>query len=217
MFKLKSSKTALLVIVLEAVICVVVAIWAIQSQGQLSGKDKEIQDISAEAKSFRDISGELSKENEMLKRTTVSKDDYARVVNGVMTLKNTAVASGLLTVNSAYARPEQVCEILRPLLQGTPASNSAAGDVDMFASAVEKEIAARGAIDTKDTAKNALCLFHMQQVLNAVGYGLSGQVQTTNDAVVKFQTDNGLKADGKIGAKTWAKVRELWNAKKPQQ
>lgn len=215
MFTLKSSKTALLVIVFEAVVCVVLGVWAFKSHSQLSGKDDQIKQLTEQSKGFQDMVGVLSKENESLQKTTVPRDEYARVVNGVFGLKNTAVASGLLSISSSYSRPDQICEALRPLLMGAPASKSGAADVDMFAGAVEKEIAARGAIDTKDTAKNALSLFHMQQVFNAIGYGLSGQMQTTNDAAVKFQTDNGLKPDGKIGAKTWAKVRELWNAKNP--
>lgn len=216
MFKLKSSKVTVSVIVLEAVVCVVLAVWAFKSQSQLSSKDEQIKQLTEQSKGFQDMVGVLSKENETYQRTMVPRDEYARVVNAVMALKNTAVSSGLLTINSSYARPEQICEALKPLLMSAPASSAAGGNVEMFAMAVEKEIAARGAIDTKDTAKNALCLFHMQQVFSAIGYGLGGQVQTTNDAAVKFQTDNGLKPDGKIGAKTWAKVRELWNAKKPQ-
>lgn len=216
MLKLKSSKMALLVIVLEAIVCVVLGIWAFKSQSQLGGKDKQIQELTDQSKGFQDMVGVLSKENDSLQRTTVAKEDYARVVSGILTLKNAAVASGQLSATMSYSRPEQICDALRPLLSAPAASVSPGGDIEMFAAAVEKEIAARGVIDTKDTAKNALCLYHMQQVLNVVGYGLSGEVKTTNDAVVKFQTDHQLKADGKIGAKTWAKVRELWDTKKPK-
>ncbi|MEN6308894.1 MAG: peptidoglycan-binding domain-containing protein, partial [Anaerohalosphaeraceae bacterium] len=69
---------------------------------------------------------------------------------------------------------------------------------------------------TKPDTKSALAAFYMQKVLDGVGYGLGGSVTNTNQAVMKFQTDNQLKADGKIGAKTWEKVRQLWNSKKPK-
>jgi peptidoglycan hydrolase-like protein with peptidoglycan-binding domain len=56
----------------------------------------------------------------------------------------------------------------------------------------------------------------MQKVLDGIGYQQGGAATSTSQAVMKFQADNQLKADGKIGAKTWEKVRQLWNAKKPK-
>jgi hypothetical protein len=210
------KKVMAVVVVLLLAACAGLGYLAWSSKSQLNANQKEMQELQDQAKGFQDMVSLLSKENETLNRTTVSKENYARVVSAVLSLKNTAIASGQMSASASFSMPEQICEALKPLLQGAPQSASPAAEVELFASAVEKEISAKGVIDTKDADKNALCLYHMQKVLNAVGYGLGGQIKTTGDAVVKFQTDNQLKADGKIGAKTWAKVRELWNTKKPQ-
>ncbi len=122
------------------------------------------------------------------------------------------------------AGPEQICAAVRQILQkpqnpvATTASQpSSASEIDFHITIVENEIARLGVIDTtKPDKKYDLAIFYMQKVLDGVGYGLSGTVTSTNQAVMKFQTDNQLKADGKIGAKTWEKVRQLWNSKKPK-
>lgn len=211
------SKVMVIVIVLLFVVCLGLGYVTWSSRSKLIANEKETQELRGQTKGFQDMVSLLSKENETLNRTTVSKENYARILNAVLSLKNAAIASGVMSASTSFSSPEQICEALKPMFQGSPQSAaSPAAEVDFLASVVEKEIAAKGVVDTKDADKNALCLYHMQKVLNAVGYGFSGEVKTTNQAIVKFQTDNQLKPDGKVGAKTWAKVRELWNAKKPQ-
>jgi hypothetical protein len=212
----KSNKAMAIVVIVLLAASLGFAYFGISSRSKLSDKEKEIQQLRDEAKGFQDMTNLLSKENENLKKTTISKDNYARMLNAVLSLKNTAISSGLLSASTSFSSPDQICEALKPLLQGSSQSASPITEVDFLASVVEKEISSKGVVDTKEADKNALCLYHMQKVLNAIGYGFSGEITTTNQAVIKFQTDNQLKADGKVGAKTWAKVREVWNARKPQ-
>jgi hypothetical protein len=209
------NKLMLAVIVL-VVVCLGLGFVAWSSKKQLSENQKEAQDLREQAKGFQEMVSLLSKENDTLKRSTVSKENYARVVNAVLSLKNTAIASGQMSASTSFSMPEQICEAIKPMLQGPSQSASPAAEVDFLTSVVEKEIAGKGVVDTKDADKNALCLYHMQKVLDAIGYGFSGEVKTTNQAIIKFQTDSQLKPDGKVGAKTWTKVRELWNTRKPQ-
>jgi len=205
---LKSGKAALAAMILMAAVCIGLGVFSVKSYRQLSRKDQQIQQLTAESKAHLDKVEALTRENQTLARTLVPKEEYARVIGGILMLKNTAVASGLLPDSLPAMRPEQMCEVIKPLLQGgsASASNTPAAEMDFHRRVVEKEIATWSVIDTKDTDKNAVCLYHLQKVMDSIGYGLGGQIKTTAEAVMKFQTDNGLKADGKIGAKTWAKI-----------
>lgn len=211
----KSGKAALIAIVLLAAAGIGLGIFAVKNHRQLTQKEEQIQQLTAESKTYQDKVESLTRENQTLVRTLVPKEEYARAVGGILMLKNTAVASGLLPDTLPAMRPEQMCEVIKPLLQGGGASvsSSPAAEMDFHRRVVEKEIATWSVIDTKDTDKNAVCLYHLQKVMDSVGYGISGQTKTTAEAVMKFQSDNGLKADGKIGAKTWAKILERTNSR----
>ncbi len=206
----KSGKAALVVIVLEAVVCVGLVFFAVKTYRQLSQKDAQLQQLTAQAKEYQDKAEASAAETQSLRRNMVSKDDYNRALSGILMLKNTAASAGLLPETIPAMRPEQLCELIRPLLGGggAAASDAPAGEMTFHRSVVEKEIATWSVIDARDTEKNAVCLYHLQKVLDASGYALGGPVKTTADAVMKFQADSGLKADGKIGAKTWAKILE---------
>lgn len=213
MIMLKSGKAAAAVMVVEAAVCVGLGIFAVKAHRQSTEKDQQLQQLTAESKSHQDKVEALTRENQTLERTRVSKEDYARAVGGILMLKNTATASGLLPEMPAL-RPEQICEAIKPLLGGGAAvSNTPAAEIDFHRRVVEKEIATWSIIDTQDTEKNAVCLYHLQKVMDSVGYGLGVQAKTTAEAVMKFQSDNSLKADGKIGAKTWAKILLSSNAR----
>jgi hypothetical protein len=185
-----------------------------------------------EIKANSELTNTLMEQVANLEKTTVPKDDYDNLIKQLQSLK-IAAASMAMTSNQPMDRPDQICNVVKQILArqqqmlnsaaaAVAAANAAAttslppaGEVDFLVSVVEKAISQQGVVDTLQTEKFALTLYHMQKVLDAIGYKLNDTIKTTNQAVLKFQTDNQLKADGKIGAKTWAKVRDAWNTKRP--
>ena len=187
------------------------------SKGKLlSGKDDRITELE---QGREVLMGQLQE----IQKNTVSAENYARLTTAIQSLKTAAVSSGQMTIAQA-ASPEQICAAVRQILQKpqtaittTASQPSSASEIDFHITVVENEIARLGVIDTtKPDKKYDLAVFYMQKVLDGIGYQLGGAVTGTSQAVMKFQADNQLKADGKIGAKTWEKVRQLWNAKKPK-
>jgi hypothetical protein len=213
----KTKKTMVILIVLELIACVALAftVWS---------KQKAIKASEA-------LTSTLIEQNNTLQKTTVPADDYNNLLRQIQSLK---IVVGTLTQNSLnlpMERPDQICTAVKQLLfkqqqlinaAAAAAASAAAAppasatsEIDFLVSVVEKEINQQGVVDTQQTAKFALCLYHMQKVMDALGYGFNDTIKTTNQAAMKFQTDNQLKADGKVGAKTWVKVRDAWNAKRP--
>jgi len=210
----KLTKILAIVAVIELAVCGWLGYSLTKQKKTLDEQTKAAQDAQA---NLTTIAGQY----DTLQKTTVPAANYNRLTNDILTLKNAAVASGKLSPSIPASTPEQVCAVLRQLLQQPPqpapvAVNSVM-EVDFLVGVVEKEIAAAGVVDCKQPEKFALPLYHIQKVLDAIGYRLNTAMASTDLAVLKFQTDNQLKADGRIGAKTWAKVREIWDAKKPRQ
>jgi ribonuclease BN (tRNA processing enzyme) len=211
-------------------ILIVLLILALAACGVLgyfvSSKQQELTSNTA-------LSDMLSEQLANLEKTTVPADDYNNLVKQLESIRTTAVSMGQISPNQSL-KPEQICMLAKQIMTkqqqmlnsaaaAVAAANakaaqtsSLAGEVDFLVSVVEKEISQMGVVDSQQADKFAVTLYHMQKVLDALGYKLNDTVKTTNEAVLKFQTDNQLKPDGKIGAKTWAKIRELWNAKKTQ-
>ncbi len=210
----KLTKILAIVAVIELAACGWLGYSLTKQKKTLDEQTKAAQEAQA---SLTTIAGQY----DTLQKTTVPAANYNRLTNDILSLKNAAVASGKLSPSIPASTPEQVCAVLRQLLQQPPqpapvAVNSVM-EVDFLVGVVEKEIAAAGVVDCKQPEKFALPLYHIQKVLDAIGYKLTSAMASTDLAVVKFQTDNQLKPDGRIGAKTWAKVREIWDAKKTRQ
>jgi hypothetical protein len=212
----KKAKMYWVVMGVELVVILALGYGFLSKGKQLSTKDDKITELE---KGREILVGQLQD----LQKNTVSAENYARLTTAVQSLKTAAISSGQMTVAQA-AGPEQICAAVRQILQKpqtpvapTASQPSSASDIDFHITVVDNEIARLGVIDTtKPDKKYDLAVFYMQKVLDGIGYQLGGPVTSTSQAVMKFQTDNQLKADGKIGAKTWEKVRQLWNAKKPK-
>ncbi|MBN2512770.1 MAG: peptidoglycan-binding protein [Sedimentisphaerales bacterium] len=212
----KKTKMYWVVIGVELVVILALGYGFLAKGKQLGTKDDQITDLE---KGREVLMGQLQD----LQENTVSLETYTRLTTAVQSLKTAAISSGQMTIAQA-AGPEQICMAVRQILQRpqvaispTASKPSSASEIDFHITIVENEIARLGVIDTtKPDKKYDLAIFYMQKVLDGIGYQLGGAVTSTNQAVMKFQTDNQLKADGKIGAKTWEKVRQLWNAKKPK-
>jgi hypothetical protein len=212
---MKTKNILVALIVLEFAACVVLGFVA-------WNKQKELTSNAA-------LSTTLMEQLSNLEKTTVPADDYNNLVRQVQSLKIAVGTLSMTPPNQPMDKPDQICYVVKQILArqqqainsataaaaAATTSSSPAGEVDFLVSVVEKEIAQKGAVDTQQTEKFAVTMYHMQKVLDAVGYKFNDTLKTTNQTVMKFQTDNQLKADGKIGAKTWAKVRELWNTKRP--
>lgn len=210
-----SSKTILIVLIAALVLCAVLGYVAWNQQSKISTSEKAVTTL-------------MDQVNE-IQKTMVPAEDHNKLVNAIQSLRTTAVGLGQISANERLDTPEQVCTAVKQVLvkqQQTlksastalsemAASPTTASEIDFLVSVVEKEIGQLGVIDSAQAETFAVPLYHMQKVLDGLGYKFSTSIKTTNDAVLKFQADNQLKADGKIGAKTWAKVKELWNAKRP--
>jgi hypothetical protein len=212
----KKAKMYWVVMGVELVVILALGYGFLSKGKQLSTKDDQITELE---KGREILVGQLQD----LQKNTVSAENYARLTTAVQSLKTAAISSGQMTIAQA-AGPEQICAAVRQILQKpqtpvttTASQPSSASEIDFHITVVENEIARLGVIDTtKPDKKYDLAIFYMQKVLDGIGYQLGGALTGTSQAVMKFQTDNQLKADGKIGAKTWEKVRQLWNAKKPK-
>jgi hypothetical protein len=210
-----TKKNLVILMVLELAACAVLGfvVWK---------KQKEVN-------SSETLIAAMIEESNKLQKTTVPMDDYNNLLRQIQSIKLAIQATGQIAPNQPMEKPEQICNTAKQILlkqqqlinsaaaaaAAAATSASPASEVDFLVSVVEKEIAQKGAVDTQQTEKFAVTMYHMQKVLDAVGYKFNNTLKTTNQTVMKFQTDNQLKADGKIGAKTWAKVRELWNTKRP--
>lgn len=211
----KLTKILAVVAVIELVVCGGLGFSLAKQKKTLNEQTKIAQDAQT---SLTTIAGQY---DTLQKNTQAAAANYNRLTNDVLSLKNAAVASGKLSPSIPVSTPEQACAVIKQLLQQPPqpapvAVNSVM-EVEFLVGVVEKEIAAAGVVDCKQPEKFALPLYHIQKVLDAIGYKLTSAMASTDLAVLKFQTDNQLKPDGRIGAKTWAKVREIWDAKKPRQ
>lgn len=212
----KKAKMYWVVMGVELVVILALGYGFLSKGKQLSTKDDQITELE---KGREVLVGQLQD----LQKNTVSAENYARLTTAVQSLKTAAISSGQMSIAQA-AGPEQICAAVRQILQKpqtavttTASQPSSASEIDFHITVVENEIARLGVIDTtKPDKKYDLAVFYMQKVLDGIGYQLGGAVTGTSQAVMKFQADNQLKADGKIGAKTWEKVRQLWNAKKPK-
>jgi hypothetical protein len=215
---MKTKNILVALIVLEFAVCVVLGIVA-------WNKQKELTSNAALSTTLMEQIGNLEK-------TTVPADDYNNLVRQVQSLK-IAAGTMAMTPSQPMDKPDQICNAVKQILArqqqmlnsataAVAAANAAAAaassptaEVDFLVTLVAKEITQQGVVDTQQTEKFTVILYHMQKVLDAIGYKLNATITTTNQAVLKFQADNQLKADGKIGLKTWAKISELWNAKRP--
>ncbi len=185
-----------------------------------------------EIKANSQLTNTLMEQVANLEKTTVPKDEHDNLLRQIQSLK-IAAASMAMTSNQPMDRPDQICNVVKQILtRQQQMLNSAAAavasakaeaatassptaEVDFLVGLVAKEIAQVSVVDTQLAEKNAVVLYHMQKVLDALGYKLNDTIKTTNQAVIQYQTDNQLKPDGKIGPKTWAKIRDAWNAKRP--
>jgi cell division protein FtsL len=164
------------------------------------GQNKEIQNLNNR------ISG-LQKDIDDLKKTTVSREEYNRLIDEIRNLNDTAKKLGLLSNEFQPDKPEQVCEAIGQVLDVIRGTKP---EIDFLINAVDNEISKKGIIVVNDPRTPRVCIYHIQKVLNVLGYDLNDNANTTYQAVLKFQEDNNLKKDGKIGGKTWSLVRKLW-------
>lgn len=212
---LNSKKGLIILVVVELVACIVLGavVW------------KKQKDIKTSETFTNTLIEQVSQAEKV-------KGEHDNLLQQIQSLKITA-GTIAMTSNTPMDRPEQICSVVKQIMtKQQQALNSAAAaisaakaeaasatsptaEVDFLVTLVAKEIAGQGVVDTQQTEKFAVVLYHMQKVLDALGYKLNDTIKTTNQAVIKYQTDNQLKADGKIGPKTWVKIQEAWNAKRP--
>ncbi len=93
----------------------------------------------------------------------------------------------------------------------------ALGGLALFAGEIKQELAKPAAKAGAKQAKDSMDVKKLQEGLQKLGYepgpvdGILGS--KTRAAVISFQQDNGLKADGKPGKATMAKLEALLKAK----
>ncbi len=103
-------------------------------------------------------------------------------------------------------KPDEVVDKVTVLWQ---AHQKASNSVWYCCYVISLEIAVKVSIDTTSTAhdESARCVYRcIQTCLNAIGYydgEIDGDPARTRAAVMKFQKDNRLEADGKVGKSTW--------------
>lgn len=87
--------------------------------------------------------------------------------------------------------------------------------LDYMAKFKEPELAVAAYNAGPGAVKNALCQQHLNYLYqtNIVPDGVIGAVSA--GLVKRFQKDNGLAVDGKIGPKTYAKIQEVWSDRFP--
>ena len=86
--------------------------------------------------------------------------------------------------------------------------------------ALETRLAMRPAMGTSSTSNSIAediivpTSKQIQTALKNAGYymdAIDGKIGAkTKEAIIAFQTDHGLKVDGKVGAMTWAKLKEYF-------
>jgi hypothetical protein len=212
---LNSKKSLVILVIVELIACVVLGIMVFNKQTDVKRSEALITTM-------------IDESNKQQKTVT----DYENLTKQLQSLKM-SISTMAMASGQPMNTPDQICSTVKLVLYkqqqviSTAAAEVAAAraaamtassptaELDFLVTLVAKEITQQGAVDTQQTEKFAVVLYHMQKVLDAVGYKLNDTIKTTNLAVMKFQTDNQLKADGKIGSKSWAKVRELWNTKRP--
>lgn len=215
---MKTKKMLVALIVVELVACVVLGIVVANKQKELKANSQLINT--------------LMEQSANLEKTTVPKEDHDKLVQQLQTLKM-SVSTLAMTSGQPMNSPDQICSAVKQVLYKqqqlltaaateinaakaeAASATSPTAEVDFLVGLVAREIAQVSVVDTQLAEKNAVVLYHMQKVLDALGYKLNAAITNTNQAVLKYQTDNQLKADGKIGPKTWAKIRDAWNAKRP--
>ncbi|MBM4103308.1 MAG: hypothetical protein FJ263_04545 [Planctomycetes bacterium] len=213
---MKSLKTpiAIVIIVLEFAACMYL----------LYAQRKDKDEIQRTQSVFIDLTNQYN----TLKTTTVASEEYSKVVNEnsrltgrIRAMRDTAIAAGKLSAAEPLTTPEQICMAMEQTFRKPVEVSYKTGpaEVDMLISAVSSEISQKGVIDTKQTEKYGVGIYLIQKVLDVAGYPINeaGGIKSTYDAVVKFQGDQQLKQDGKVGMGTWTKVREFWAAKKTPQ
>jgi enamine deaminase RidA (YjgF/YER057c/UK114 family) len=212
---LNSKKGLIILVVVELVACIVLGAVVWKKQKEIKTSETFTNTLIEQVSQAEKVKGELD-----------------NLLQQIQSLKMTA-GTIAMTSNMPMDRPDQICNVVKQILaKQQQALNSAAAaisaakaeaasatsptaEVDFLVGLVAKEIAGQGVVDTQQAEKFAVVLYHMQKVLDALGYKLNDTIKTTNQAVIKYQTDNQLKPDGKIGPKTWAKIRDAWNAKRP--
>ncbi|MDI6606345.1 MAG: peptidoglycan-binding domain-containing protein [Candidatus Omnitrophota bacterium] len=125
-------------------------------------------------------------------------------------LKSTSINIGLLPEGSQSKRPEETIETIKTLITET---RDAMGDVQFSMAVVSKEVNTNWIINTRQPANKAVrkLNLHIQRVLAVIGYyngTFDGSMEKTFNAVVDFQSHNGLKADGILGKRTWKTIRK---------
>lgn len=212
---MKTNKILIALIVVELIACVVLGVF-------LAKKQKELNTNS-------ELTTTLM---EQLSQAEKVKAEHDSLLQQIQSLKM-AAGTTAMTSNMPMNSPDQICSAVKQVLYkqqqlltaaateinaakaAAATASSPTAEVDFLVGLVAKEIAQVSVVDTQLAEKNAVVLYHMQKVLDALGYKLNAAITNTNQAVLKYQTDNQLKADGKIGPKTWAKIRDAWNAKRP--
>lgn len=154
-----------------------------------------------------------------LQKSTVKKEEYDDIFTQLDDLRKTTINIGMLPESLQFDKPDQIVLEIKRMLEQTRES---VGDVALSLAIVGKELGLSSIIDTNTTQTKSTIYtnFHIQRVLHAIGHyegPLDGARDPTYRAVISFQQSKGLKADGKLGKKTWAAVREQWSEVEKQK
>ncbi|HBR14069.1 MAG TPA: hypothetical protein DD723_00800 [Candidatus Omnitrophica bacterium] len=113
--------------------------------------------------------------------------------------------SGCATTNRKSALEFQQCQNRVSLLEGEVA------DLEYALQGKGSEGYRRSGSVQKPNAGSAYTASQIQKALKSAGYyngPLDGKIGAkTQEAIMKFQKDNGLKVDGKVGRMTWSELK----------
>ena len=113
--------------------------------------------------------------------------------------------SGCATVSKKHALELQQCQSRISLLEGDVA------DLEYELQTKGSGSHRRSGSVQKPNAGSAYTASQIQKALKSAGYyngPLDGKIGAkTQEAIMKFQKDNGLKVDGKVGRMTWSELK----------
>ncbi len=155
--------------------------------------------------------GNLRSQLDTLRSNSVSRKEYDDLLNQLHDLRRTSINVGLLPESVLQFDPKEAVSAIKSLIMDTRTASG--GDIGFSVSVVSREVEANWIINTKQPANATVknLNYHIQKCLASVGAYTAdtydGEMRSTYDALVRYQTQNGLKPDGILGKRTWNSIK----------